>query len=188
MVTGSADRELVEIIRNENLPVAGFIAEPFTFDTFKEKYDRIAGQVRGAKRKADAPTGAITDISNGIIRYDGNLCLAMIVKKLKFLGVAFKFVASCTDMVLIKRCFDEAVSCSNSAIAVNPVGVSEYVSFFIGFFLIFAGTVNEAGREVRLITRSDGMLMRLGIDQIITTYLDASEFYHSVRYDVDSDE
>ena len=55
MVTGSADRELVEIIRRENLPVAGIIAKPFTFDTFKEKFDRVASVVRGANLKAAIP-------------------------------------------------------------------------------------------------------------------------------------
>ncbi len=188
MVTGSADRELVEIIRNENLPVAGIVAKPFTFDTFKEKYDRIAGQVRGANRKADAPAGAITDLGGRVKRYDGDLFSAMVVKKCEFLGIAFKGIASRTDMILIKRCFDEAVSSSNGVIAVNTIEVSEYDAFFIGFFLMFAGTVIESGREVRLITRSDGMLMRLGIDRIITTHLDASEFYQSVGYDLDDGE
>ena len=46
--------------------------KPFTFDKFKEKYDRIAGQVRGANRKADAPAGAITDLVDGVKRYDGD--------------------------------------------------------------------------------------------------------------------
>ena len=185
MVTGSADRELVEIIRNENLPVAGIVAKPFTFETFKEKYDRIAGQVRGANRKVATSESTITDLGDGIKRYDGDLFSAMVVKKPEFLGLAFKGVASRTDMILIKRCFDEAVSSSNAVIVVNTAEVSEYDAFFIGFFLMFAGTIIEGGREVRLITRSDGMLMRLGIDRIITTHLDAAEFYQTVGYDLD---
>ena len=188
MVTGSADRELVEIIRRDNLPVAGVIAKPFTFDTFKEKYDRIAGQVRGANSRDTAPKSAITDLGDGIRRYDGDLFSAMVVRKQEFLGIAFKGVASRADMILIKRCFDEAVSSSNGVIAVNTVEVSEYDAFFIGLFLMFAGTIIEGGREVRLITRSDGMLIRLGIDRIITTHLDAAEFYQSVGYDVDDGE
>ena len=188
MVTGSADRELVEIIRRDNLPISGIVAKPFTFDTFKEKYDRIAAQVRGANRKATAPESSITDLGDEIKRYDGDLFSAMVVKKPEFLGIAFKGVASRTDMILIKRCFDEAVLSSDGVIAVNTVEVSEYDAFFIGFFLMFAGTIIEGGREIRLITRSDGMLMRLGIDRIITTHLDAAEFYQSVGYDFDGGE
>ena len=175
IVTGSADRELVEVIRRDNLPVTGIIAKPFTFETFKEKYDRIAGQVRGANRKSVAPESTASDIGDGIKRYDGDLLSGMVVRKPEFLGLAFKGIASRADRILIKRCFDEAVSSSNCLIAVNTVEVSECDAFFIGFLLMFAGAVIEGGREVRLITQSDGMLMRLGIDRIVSTHLEASE-------------
>ena len=188
MVTGSADRELVEIIRRENLPVAGIIAKPFTFDTFKEKLDRVASVVRGANLKAAIPESTSAEAGDGVKRYDGDLLSAMVVKKPEFLGLAFKGVASRGDMILIKRCFDEVVSSSSGLIAINTTEVSEYDEFFIGFFLMFAGTIVERGREVRLITRSDGMLIRLGVDRIVTTHLDASEFYKSVGCEFDGDD
>jgi len=181
IVTSAADKVLIDAIRTEDLPVASLVAKPFTLDTFRQKHDKVVGQPGRA-----APKGADDPGPNGETgqprHFAGQEVMAKVVVEEAFVGIAFKGRPSYADRFLLKRCFDQAMNANRCPVAVNLAEAEDFDEFFVGFFLMFAGTLAGMGRQVYLITGGGDRVSRLGVDRIVETYAETADFYRLIGY------
>lgn len=179
MVTGAANATLVAAIRNEGLPVSSMIAKPFSLDVFRQKFAVIARYIRDPGERV-GQTDAEPLPSEGLLLFNGSRMKAKVVKESSYTGIAFKGHISYDDRLALKHTFDAAIASGSPIVGVNMGEVDEFDEFFLGFFLMFAGTLASAGRQVYLITGANSRMVQVGVDKIVTAVNETSAFYEIV--------
>ncbi|MEI8393338.1 MAG: hemerythrin family protein [Rhodospirillaceae bacterium] len=116
----------------------------------------------------------------------GSMLGVRVVITNEFAGISFKGTSSPTDSaILAKGC--EIINSSLSAVIVACFEeMEEFDEQFIGHLLILLGTFIEDGRNVYMITGTEGLcasqLRRLEIDKIIKSFHTSEEFYQEVGF------
>ncbi|CAK0759127.1 hypothetical protein CCP1ISM_80006 [Azospirillaceae bacterium] len=180
IVTASPDKEMMDTIRRESLPVSAIIAKPFSLATFESKHHQLRHRIRHVEddvRPADSE-----DKEETAKQYAGKDMKMRMVQEDGFFGIVISGQANRANMILIKKAFDAAIASSSQIVAVSIVDVDKFDEFFIGFFLLFAGTLGSVRRQAVLITGGNQRLAELGIDRIITSYAENQDFYREIGY------
>ena len=78
----------------------------------------------------------------------------------------------------MKRAFDQALSDDGPRLAVDVSEVIAFDEFFLGFLLVFCGTVAERTRDIALVTgprTPAGRMFTLGVDRIVPAVASMTE-------------
>ena len=170
MMTGLVDRKMIEAIRAENLGVDAVFAKPFDAEVFIRKIESKCGKrplsrVSAAEEPGKcAPARPTAHISAG---RDGDL-----------FAIRFAGTVTHNDKLPMKRAFDQALSDDGPRLAVDVSEVIAFDEFFLGFLLVFCGTVAERTRDIALVTgprTPAGRMFTLGVDRIVPAVASMTE-------------
>ena len=174
LITATVFPEIVRAIQDEYLPVSSVIAKPFTFDEFKTRLEKIPYK-RSAITSQDSE-----EVEQGIVYYKESPRLAVkVLNAGPFVAILLRGKGTNDDIEILKNAFSTVIAAKPNAVVANVSDIVDFDEAFLGFLIIFLGTVIDNGRKAFLVIgeKTEGnRFVNLGIGSLIPSYASIAEF------------
>lgn len=174
LITATVFPEIVKAIQDERLPVSSVIAKPFTLDDFKSRLEKIS-QKRPSSGSQDSD-GA----EQGIVYYKESPRLTVkVLNTGPFVAILLRGKGINDDIEMLKNAFSTVISAKPNAVVANVSDITDFDEAFLGFLIIFLGTVIDNGRKAFLVIgeKTEGnRFAKLGIGSLIPSFATIGEF------------
>ena len=172
LITATVFPEIVKAIQHECLPVSSVIAKPFTLDEFRARLEKVP-----QKRSS---TGSQDSCEQGIVYYKESVRLAVkVLNTGPFVAVLFRGKGTNDDIELLKSAFSTVIAAKPNAVVANVSDITDFDEAFLGFLIIFLGTVIDNGRKAFLVIgemTEKNRFVKLGIGSLIPSFASIGEF------------
>ena len=174
LITATVYPEIIKAIRDEFLPVSSVIAKPFTLDEFRARLEKLP-----QKRLSPDPPG-LDGGEAGIVYYkESSRLTAKVLNTGPYVAILLRGKGTYDDMEIMKSAFNTVITAKPNAVVANVSDITDFDEAFLGFLVIFMGTVIDNGRKAFLIIgeRTEGnRFFKLGIGSIIPAFATIDEF------------
>ena len=173
LITATVFPEIVKAIQDERLPVSSVIAKPFTLDEFKARLEKVP-----QKRSSTGSQDLLYE--QGIVYYKESVRLAVkVLNTGPFVAVLFRGKGTNDDIELMKSAFSTIIAAKPNVVVANVSDVTDFDEAFLGFLIIFLGTVIDNGRKAFLVIgerTEENRFVKLGIGSLIPSFASIAEF------------
>ena len=174
LITATVFPEIVKAIKDEYLPVSAVIAKPFTLDELKARLEKIP-------QKRPSTGGQDSDSAEqGIVYYKESARLAVkVLNTGPFVAILFRGKGGSEDLEMLKSAFSTVIAAKPNAVVANVSDITDFDEAFLGFLIIFLGTVIDNGRKAFLVIgeKAEGnRFVKLGIGSLIPSFGSIAEF------------
>ncbi len=172
LITATVFPEIVKAIQDERLPVSSLIAKPFTLDEFKTRLEKVP-----QKRPS---SGTQDSVDQGIVFYkESERLAAKVLNTGPFVAVLLRGKGTYDDIELLKSAFSAVIAAKPNAVVANVSDITDFDEAFLGFLIIFLGTVIDNGRKAFLVIgemTEGNRFAKLGIGSLIPSFASIAEF------------
>jgi CheY-like chemotaxis protein len=174
LITATVYPEIVAAIRDESLPVSSVIAKPFTLNEFRARIEKVP------QKRSSPGTPSFEGSEPGIVYYKESPRLAIkVLNTGPFVAILFRGNGTNDDMDMLKSAFNTVIAAKPNAVVANVSDVTDFDEAFLGFLIIFMGTVIDNGRKAFLVIgekTEKNRFFKLGIGSIFQAFSTTTEF------------